>query len=145
MVNNKSIISKQLITVGIWKFSFVGNLIEEILFSPWVLLYYMWQQLNIIKNIRLSKCWGIKAVFHWVSFCPLRFLCWIFKKKLFLQYQTNSGEHSSESVISAFLKSHFLLIDVFLGIFCLFLGGSSWYSFVLMMIFTFLIGLDLFQ
>ena len=87
VVNNKSIMFKQLITVGIWKLCAVGNLSGTIHSISAARFRYitsdralyvtrqMWSQLNIIDNIILSKFWGIKTVFHSVNFCPRRFFC----------------------------------------------------------------------
>ena len=81
-------------------------------------------QLNIIDNILLSKVWGIKAVFYSVNFRPWRFFCWTFERNCGNNIEATLGKiHSCESVILTFLKSHFLLVGVFLRISCLFLGG----------------------
>ena len=61
-----------------WRYSFN--------FCSWVLLYYTWQdnkmwlKLNIIDKILVSKCWGIKEVFHSVNFRTWRFFCRPLKK-----------------------------------------------------------------
>ena len=79
-------------------------------------------QLNIIVNILLSKCGGIKEVFRSVNFRPGDFSAEVFKKVVVIISKQLSGKHSCASVISTFLKSHFLLVDVFLRISCLFCG-----------------------
>ena len=75
-----------------------------------------------MDNILPSKYPGTKAVFHTIDFYPL--FCWSFKTKA-LSCQISkqlSGKHSCQSVISTFLKSHFLLIVVFWWIYLLLLG-----------------------
>ena len=56
------------------------------------------------------------AFFHLVNVRSWKFFCWIFKKFVLPISKELSGKHWCQSVISTFLKSHFLLIDVFLGI-----------------------------
>ena len=80
------------------------------------------ENLNIIDNILLSKCWGIKEVFHSVNFCLWNFLPEVLKKASVAISKQLLGKHLFESVISAFLKSYFFLIEVFLGISHLFSG-----------------------
>ena len=65
--------------------------------------------------VYLSKGWGVKAVFHSLNSRPWRFFCLSFKNVVTISKQL-SGKYWCESMISTFLNSHFLLIDVFLGI-----------------------------
>ena len=120
-------------------------------FCSWVLLYYtwqdikMWSQLNIVDNILLSKCWRIKAVFHSVNFCLWRFFCWSLQKSFCDNIKITLGTtFKLKCHINSFeitLPPNRCLLENFLFIF----GGCSWYSFVLMMIFTFFIVINLFQ
>ena len=85
VVNNKSIMFKQLIALDIWKLCAVGNLYGTIHSISAARFRYiisdktlyvtrqMWSQLNVIDDILSSKLWGITAVFHSVNFCPRRF------------------------------------------------------------------------
>ena len=78
VVNNKSIMFKQLITVSISKFCVAGNWSDKTHSISAARLSYVIcdkiskcdHSLNIIDNILSSKFWGIKAVFHLVNFCP---------------------------------------------------------------------------
>ena len=90
----------------------------------------------------LSKCWGIKAVFHSVNFRPWRFFCWSFKKSCFGNIETTLGKTCENVKLT--LKSHLLLIDVFLGISRLFSGFVPgiyllwwWYLFALLLLIYF--------
>ena len=119
--------------MGIWNFCVVENLSDKI-HSVLLFLYICgktlrcdyktsWEKresLSIIDNI-LSKCWGIKAVFCSVNFFLGDFSAEVLKKGVVIISKQLSWKHSCESVIPTFLKSRYL-IDVFLGIFCLFLG-----------------------
>ena len=112
-------------------------------FSP----LYMWQDikmwlqdlwekresLSIIDNI-LSKCWGIKSVFHSVIFFRWRFFCWSFEKRCCDNIKT--------TLMKTFMwkcDTNFFEITLpqrcLLGNFLFIFGGIflPWYSFVVMM------------
>ena len=73
VVNNKSIMFNQLITVGIWKVCIVGNLSDESHSNSaarfcCIICVKTWSQLKTAANILLSKFWGIKGSFNSVNF-----------------------------------------------------------------------------
>ena len=82
-------------------------------------------QENIIDNILVSKSAGTKTAFHTIDFHPRGIFCWSFKTKAVSRdiiCKQLLGKHSCQSVILTILKSHFLLIVVFLWICLLLLG-----------------------
>ena len=92
-------------------------------------------QLNITDNILRSKYWVIKAVFHLADFRPWRFFCWSFKKRTIV---TKLKQFSGENI---HLKVWFFEVTLprhrcLLGNFSFILGGCSWYSFAMVMMFT---------
>ena len=76
----------------------------------------MCEQLNVINNILLSKCWGNKAVFR-----SLRFFCWSLKKALGKTFMWKCDFN----FLQVTLPPHRCLIGNFSFIY----GGTSWYSF----------------
>ena len=73
---------------------------------------------DIIDNFLVSKYWGIKAVFLIADFCPWRFFYRSFKTigAICDDIQTTLQKTFRSKCDINFLKSHFLLIAVFLGI-----------------------------
>ena len=76
VLNNKSIMFKQLITVGIWWFCIVGSLSDEshsISAARFccTICDKTWSQLKITDNILLSKFWGIKVSFSFSKFLSI--------------------------------------------------------------------------
>ena len=120
-------------------------------FCSWVLLHYtwqdnkMWSQLNIIDNILLSKCWGIKVVLHSVNFRPWRFFCWSLKKDCCDNIEITLEKTSKSKCDINFFEISLPLHRCLLGKFSFIFGGCSWYSFVVMMIFTLFIAINLLQ
>ena len=101
VLNNKSIMLKRLITVGIWKFCIVGNLSDENYSTSaarfcCIVCDETWSQLKITNNILLSKFWGIKGSFSF-SKC--------LSKDIFLL-----NKLSKEAVYSGMLETSILFI-----------------------------------
>ena len=107
----------------------------------------MWSQLNIMDNILLSKCCrlGINAVFHSVYFRSWRFFCWSLKKSCCDNIEITLGKTFKLKSDINFFEITLLPHRCHLGNFSFIFGGCSWYSFVVMMIFTLRIVINLLQ
>ena len=92
-----------------------------------------------------SKSWGTKAVFHWVNFRPWKFFCSSLEKSCSDNTEIILGKtfmwKCDINIFEITLRHHKCL----LGNFSFILGGCFWYSFVMMMIFTIFIVINLFQ
>ena len=153
-----------MVTIGIWNICIVGNLSDKIHSIPLLgsiicdktlkcdhqTCWKKQENLNIIDNILLSKCWGTEAVFHLVNFCLWRFICWSFIKKSFCDnikttlgktFMWKSDINFFEITIPPYQAPRRCLLGNLPFIF----WGCSWYLFVVMMIFICFIVIDLFQ
>ena len=93
------------------------------------------ENLNIIDNILLSKCWGIKAVFHSVNFCLWRSLCWSYRKNFCDNIETTLGKTFMWKCDINFFEITLLLHRGLLGNLSFIFWGCSWYWFVVIIIF----------
>ena len=96
---------------------------------------YMWQDIKMWLDNILSKCRGIKAVFHSVNFFPWRFFCWSFEKSCCDNIKTTLTKTFMWKCDTNFFEimlPHRCLLGNLLFIF----GGIfvPWYSFVVMML-----------
>ena len=93
------------------------------------------QNLNIIDNILLSKCWGIKAVFHSVNFCLWRSLCWSYRKNFCGNIETTLGKTFMWKCDINFFEITLLPHRGLFRNLSFIFWGCFWYSFAVMIVF----------
>ena len=90
-------------------------------------------------NILVSKYWGNKTVFHTIDFYPRGIFCWNFKTK------AGSRDNIQTSLAKTFMSkcdiNYFEITlprhSCLLANLSIIVEDCSWYSFVVMMIFTY--------